>query len=137
MPLLFSIHVCIIILMNTHTILVFFYRNDYPQHMFLWKSIPQLSANTRLTCSSASSLYSVTETITYIMSYGRRDNRLDSKVYVGELGYGAAKQELEDIFSRYGPLRSVWVARNPPGFAFVEFEDERDVDDACRELDGT
>jgi hypothetical protein len=22
-------------------------------------------------------------------------------------------------------LRSVWVARNPPGFAFVEFEDAR------------
>ena len=71
------------------------------------------------------------------MSSRGRDSRLDCKVYVGELGYGAAKQELEDIFSRFGPLRNVWVARNPPGFAFVEFEDPRDVDDACRELDGS
>ncbi|KAF7693539.1 hypothetical protein HF521_008855 [Silurus meridionalis] len=30
----------------------------------------------------------------------------------------------------------VWVARNPPGFAFVEFEDPRDATDAVRELDG-
>jgi arginine/serine-rich splicing factor 7 len=29
------------------------------------------------------------------------------------------------------------VARNPAGFAFVEFEDERDAEDAVRGLDGT
>ena len=31
----------------------------------------------------------------------------------------------------------MWVAQNPPGFAFIEFEDERDADDAVRGLDGT
>lgn len=49
----------------------------------------------------------------------------DAKVYVGDLGSNAGKQEIEDAFGYYGPLRSVWVARNPPGFAFVEFEDAR------------
>lgn len=63
--------------------------------------------------------------------------KLDCKVYIGDLGYGAAKQELEDVFSRYGPIRNVWVARNPPGFAFVEFQDPRDAEDATKALDGT
>ncbi|XP_039289125.1 RNA-binding protein 1 [Nilaparvata lugens] len=59
------------------------------------------------------------------------------KVYVGNLGNNASKHELEDVFTKYGPLRNVWVARNPPGFAFVEFEDPRDAEDAVRGLDGT
>lgn len=61
---------------------------------------------------------------------------LDAKVYVGNLGTGAGKGELERAFSYYGPLRTVWIARNPPGFAFVEFEDTRDAEDAVRGLDG-
>ncbi|XP_046998092.1 RNA-binding protein 1-like [Schistocerca americana] len=52
------------------------------------------------------------------------------KVYVGNLGSSASKYEIESAFSKYGPLRDVWVARNPPGFAFVEFEDARDAEDA-------
>ncbi|TKC36847.1 hypothetical protein EI555_006151, partial [Monodon monoceros] len=59
-----------------------------------------------------------------------------TKVYVGNLGTGAGKGELERAFSYYGPLRTVWIARNPPGFAFVEFEDPRDAEDAVRGLDG-
>ncbi|XP_052800712.1 serine/arginine-rich splicing factor 3-like [Mya arenaria] len=66
-----------------------------------------------------------------------RDWNLDCKVYVGEIGYGTVKQDLEDVFSEYGPLKNVWVARNPPGFAFVEFEDYRDAKDAVDALDGT
>ncbi|XP_008318121.1 serine/arginine-rich splicing factor 3b isoform X1 [Cynoglossus semilaevis] len=65
-----------------------------------------------------------------------RDCPLDCKVYVGNLGNNGNKTELERAFGYYGPLRSVWVARNPPGFAFVEFEDPRDANDAVRELDG-
>lgn len=60
----------------------------------------------------------------------------DCKVYVGDLGNSASKQDIEDSFRYYGPLRNVWVARNPPGFAFVEFEDPRDAEDAVRGLDG-
>ncbi len=44
--------------------------------------------------------------------------------------------QIEDAFNRYGRIRKVWVARRPPGFAFIEFEDGRDADDACRALDG-
>ena len=65
-----------------------------------------------------------------------RESGLDVKVYVGDLPREASEKELERHFSYYGRLRSVWVARNPPGFAFIEFEDHRDADDAVRALDG-
>ncbi|KAH9365570.1 hypothetical protein HPB48_021119 [Haemaphysalis longicornis] len=60
----------------------------------------------------------------------------DCKVYVGELGNSGTKHELEEAFGHYGPLRNVWVARSPPGFAFVEFEDSRDARDAAHALNG-
>lgn len=66
-----------------------------------------------------------------------REWDLKCKVYVGNLDQRATKHQIEDIFSKYGPLRNVWVARNPPGFAFVEFEDNRDAEDAVRNLDGS
>jgi len=61
---------------------------------------------------------------------------LECKVYVGNLGNQGSKIELERVFSYYGNLKNVWVARNPPGFAFVEFEDPRDAEDAVQALDG-
>lgn len=70
------------------------------------------------------------------MSRYGRDSGTDCKVYVGDLPRDAQEKELERAFSYYGPLKSVWVARNPPGFAFVEFEDPRDADDSVRALDG-
>ena len=74
----------------------------------------------------------------YFFSMSRyREWDLSCKVYVGNLGSSASKHEIESAFSKYGPLRNVWVARNPPGFAFVEFEDPRDAEDAVRGLDGT
>ncbi|XP_060135126.1 serine/arginine-rich splicing factor 7-like [Zootoca vivipara] len=60
----------------------------------------------------------------------------ETKVYVGNLGAGAGKGELERAFSYYGPLHKVWIARNPPGFAFVDFEDPNDAELAVRRLDG-
>ena len=66
-----------------------------------------------------------------------RDWDPNCKVYVGNLGNHADKYELEDCFGKYGPLKNVWVVRNPPGFAFIEFEDTRDAEDAVKGLDGT
>ena len=62
--------------------------------------------------------------------------KMNSRIYIGDLGPNGSKQELEREFESYGPLKSVWVARNPPGFAFVEFEDPRDADEAVRDMDG-
>ncbi|KAK9915377.1 hypothetical protein WJX75_008212 [Coccomyxa subellipsoidea] len=59
-----------------------------------------------------------------------------SRIYVGNLPSSTAERDIEEEFIRFGTLRSVWVARKPPGFAFVEYEDPRDADDAVRKLDG-
>ena len=70
-------------------------------------------------------------------SSSHREWNPDCKVYIGNLSEGASKNDVEYAFAKYGPLRNVWVARNPPGFAFVEYDDHRDAEDAVRGLDGT
>lgn len=59
-----------------------------------------------------------------------------TRVYVGNLDPRVTERDLEDEFRVYGVLRSVWVARRPPGYAFIEFDDKRDALDAIRALDG-
>ncbi|CAN0066672.1 unnamed protein product [Ectocarpus sp. 4 AP-2014] len=59
-----------------------------------------------------------------------------TKVWVGNLGSTCEERDLRDEFSKFGELNKVWVARNPPGFAFVWFADDRDAGDAVREIDG-
>ncbi|XP_073131860.1 serine/arginine-rich splicing factor RSZ22A [Henckelia pumila] len=59
-----------------------------------------------------------------------------SRVYVGNLDPRVSERELEDEFRVFGVIRSVWVARRPPGYAFVDFDDRRDAQDAIREIDG-
>eukprot|EP00128_Syssomonas_multiformis_P000055 Colp12_sorted_trinity150504_noHs@27270 len=59
-----------------------------------------------------------------------------TRVYLGDLDERANEDDVRDFLRGYGDLISVWVARKPPGFAFVEFYDRRDADDAVRDLDG-
>ncbi|KAF4390398.1 hypothetical protein G4B88_024404 [Cannabis sativa] len=59
-----------------------------------------------------------------------------SRVYVGNLSPRVTERDLEDEFRAFGVIRSVWVARRPPGYAFIDFDDSRDAEDAIRELDG-
>jgi splicing factor, arginine/serine-rich 1 len=59
-----------------------------------------------------------------------------STLYVGNLDHDTTAGDLRREFDRYGRLRDVWIARKPPGFAFVEFEDRRDASDAARDMDG-
>ncbi|KAK6927714.1 RNA recognition motif domain, partial [Dillenia turbinata] len=58
-----------------------------------------------------------------------------TRVYVGNLDSRVTEGELEDEFRVFGVIRSVWVARRPPGYAFIDFDDRRDAQDAIRELD--
>ena len=61
-----------------------------------------------------------------------------AKLWVGGPDIGAPNgiedRDLEDAFSKYGKIMKVWVAHQPPGFAFIDFDDERDAEDAIKEV---
>jgi len=64
-------------------------------------------------------------------------SRNECSVYVGNIPTSIKSKEIEDLFHRFGKIS--WVDlknRNGPPFAFVEFEDPRDADDAVAEMDG-
>ena len=46
------------------------------------------------------------------------------------------KEDVQSFFANAGSIIKLWVARKPPGFGFVEFEDARDAEDAIEDLDG-
>ncbi|XP_059628214.1 serine/arginine-rich splicing factor RS2Z32-like isoform X1 [Cornus florida] len=61
------------------------------------------------------------------------DRRGVSRLYVGHLSSRTRSRDLEDLFSRYGRIRDVDMKRD---YAFVEFSDPRDADDARYSLNG-
>ncbi|KAJ0102130.1 hypothetical protein Patl1_06215 [Pistacia atlantica] len=64
----------------------------------------------------------------------RYDDRYGgTRLYVGRLASRTRSRDLEDIFGRYGRIRDVDMKRD---FAFVEFSDPRDADDARYSLNG-
>ncbi|XP_072997156.1 serine/arginine-rich splicing factor SR30-like [Typha latifolia] len=65
----------------------------------------------------------------------RRSSRT---LYVGNLPGDIREREVEDLFYKYGPIVDIdlKIPPRPPGYAFVEFEDARDAEDAIRGRDG-
>lgn len=60
------------------------------------------------------------------------------RIYVGNLPMDVRESEIEDLFYKCGRITRVDVKQvsRPPAFAFVEFEDERDAEDAVRKYHG-
>ncbi|CAH8664724.1 unnamed protein product [Schistosoma margrebowiei] len=59
------------------------------------------------------------------------------RVFVGGVDPRVGKVDIEQEFERFGPIADVWVARNPPGFAFIVFKYAEDADRAVRRMDGS
>jgi len=59
--------------------------------------------------------------------------RVGTRVYVGKLSYDVRERDLEKFFKGYGRVREILMKE---GFAFVEFDDHRDADDAVYDLNG-
>lgn len=69
---------------------------------------------------------------------GNMSSRASRTIYVGNLPGDIRRSEVEDLFYKYGPIVDVdlKIPPRPPGYAFVEFEDYRDAEDAIRGRDG-
>lgn len=70
----------------------------------------------------------LTNNMKFVMQYN------DSLLNI--LGSRTNKFELEKEFDSFGPLVDCWVARNPPGFAFIVYKHADDAERAVEELDG-
>ncbi|XP_039012171.1 serine/arginine-rich-splicing factor SR34-like isoform X2 [Hibiscus syriacus] len=65
-------------------------------------------------------------------------SRSSRTLYVGNLPGDVREREVEDLFYKYGPIAQIdlKIPPRPPGYAFVEFEEARDAEDAIRGRDG-
>jgi len=60
-----------------------------------------------------------------------------ARIYIGNLPSDVRDSEVEDVFARYGRIRSLDIkSGGGRAFAFVEYDDSRDADDAVRAEDG-
>ncbi|KAG7280202.1 hypothetical protein CRUP_037563 [Coryphaenoides rupestris] len=62
----------------------------------------------------------------------------DCRIYVGNLPPDIRTKDVEDVFYKYGSIRDIDLKnrRGGPPFAFVEFDDSRDAEDAVHGRDG-
>lgn len=72
------------------------------------------------------------------MSRGNGDRIAQGRIYVGNLPRDIRESELDDLFYQYGRIRSINVKSRAgsPAYAFIEFEESMDAEDAVRGRDG-
>ncbi|XP_020589480.1 serine/arginine-rich-splicing factor SR34-like [Phalaenopsis equestris] len=60
------------------------------------------------------------------------------RIYVGNLPGDIREREIEDLFYKFGNIVDIElkIPPRPPGYAFIEFEDARDAEDAIYGRDG-
>lgn len=71
-----------------------------------------------------------------------RYNKNQVSLYVRNVPDGTRPEELRSMFGKYGPISDVYVpldyyTRRPRGFAYIQFDDYRDAEDALYNLDRT
>ena len=58
------------------------------------------------------------------------------RLHVADLDSNASKRDIEDTFTKFGPLEEIWMAKSVPCFAFVVYKNKEDAYEACRAADG-
>ena len=72
---------------------------------------------------------------------GRYRRPPNTSLFVRNLSFSIKTEELRSIFTKYGPITDVYVpldyhTQKPRGFAYVQYEDVRDAEEALHQLDG-
>jgi arginine/serine-rich splicing factor 4/5/6 len=57
----------------------------------------------------------------------------NSQIFIAKLSSSVRERDLEDEFKRYGHIKNTELKR---GYAFIEYEDYRDADEAIKDMDG-
>jgi arginine/serine-rich splicing factor 7 len=58
------------------------------------------------------------------------------RVHVADLGIDCTQKDIEKNFNKFGEIKDIWLARNPPCFAFLVYKHRSEAEDAIREMDG-
>eukprot|EP00800_Vazella_pourtalesii_P012981 TRINITY_DN3041_c0_g2_i1.p1 TRINITY_DN3041_c0_g2~~TRINITY_DN3041_c0_g2_i1.p1 ORF type:complete len:210 (+),score=42.74 TRINITY_DN3041_c0_g2_i1:217-846(+) len=72
---------------------------------------------------------------------GRYRRPPNTSLFVRNLSYSVKTEELRSIFTKHGPITDVYVpldyyTHKPRGFAYVQYEDVIDAEEALKRLDG-
>jgi RNA recognition motif-containing protein len=57
----------------------------------------------------------------------------NTQIFVAKLSSGVREKDLDYEFRRFGPVKNIQLKR---GYAFIEFEDYKDAEDAIKDMDG-
>ena len=68
--------------------------------------------------------------------YDDRSSEDLCRVHVADISQSVSKSEIEKVFGKYGDIEEVWMAKNPPCFAFIVYKNKEDADDAIRDMNG-
>merc|ERR1711976_604437 len=60
----------------------------------------------------------------------------ENRLHVGDINEDCRKRHLEKIFSKYGPLKEIWLASYAPFYAFVNYESRSDMEYAVKRANG-
>jgi splicing factor, arginine/serine-rich 7 len=63
-------------------------------------------------------------------------NEVDQfRIHIADLAESVQQTDIEKAFSKFGEIKEVWMARNPPCFAFVVFLNKDDAAEAVKQMD--
>uniref|UniRef100_A0A1I7XB94 MHD domain-containing protein n=1 Tax=Heterorhabditis bacteriophora TaxID=37862 RepID=A0A1I7XB94_HETBA len=117
------------------------------ENAIVWK-IKRLAGGKELQISAEVDILTIGIQVRYLKVFESKLNYSDhdvikmsrsneTRVYVGNLPPDVKERDVEDIFTKYGKIRFVDIkGGRGPLYAFIEFDDNRDAEDAVRGRDG-